>query len=275
MRRRGSLPQHLAFRDGDNGVSLDTIQKTNRRGMLRSRLRTAAVVLLFSALSTPLLLQAEAFAQVADEVRISMTSFGPRRVFLLLFLMLGPIKILMPFVAMTKGADAVLRGRLATRAMVYSIIILLLAGLFGRVMMANFNVSVPVLALAGGLVLFLVALKQTLGSGSALQQFQGEPGLHLAMSPLAFPTIVTPYGIAALIVFATLANGDRSAELMIAVIVLIILAMDWLAMIFAAQILRWFGTALQIFAVVLGIGQVAIGLQVIFQSLILLGFVAG
>jgi len=251
------------------------IQKTNRRGMLRSRLRTAAVVLLFSALSTPLLLQAEAFAQVADEVRISMTSFGPRRVFLLLFLMLGPIKILMPFVAMTKGADAVLRGRLATRAMVYSIIILLLAGLFGRVMMANFNVSVPVLALAGGLVLFLVALKQTLGSGSALQQFQGEPGLHLAMSPLAFPTIVTPYGIAALIVFATLANGDRSAELMIAVIVLIILAMDWLAMIFAAQILRWFGTALQIFAVVLGIGQVAIGLQVIFQSLILLGFVAG
>jgi multiple antibiotic resistance protein len=267
------------LRDGEHGKSLGKLWQPDDKGRRKSRLRTAAVALFLSALSTPLLLQAEAFAQVADEARVSMTSFGPRRVFLLLFLMLGPIKILMPFVAMTKGAGTVLRGRLATRAMIYSVIILLLAGLFGRVMMTNFNVSVPVLALAGGLVLFLVALQtvlqQTLGSGSALPQFQGEPGLHLALSPLAFPTIVTPYGIAALIVFATLASGDRSAELMIAVIVLIILAMDWLAMIFAAQILRWLGTALQILAVVLGIGQVAIGLQVIFQSLRLLGVVAG
>ena len=145
-------------------------------------------------------------------------------------------------------------------------------------MMANFNVSVPVLALAGGLVLFLVALQtvlqQTLGSGAAVRQFEGAPGMHLALNPLAFPTIVTPHGIAALIVFATLANGDRSAELSIAAIVLVILAMDWAAMIFAERILKWLGTALQILAVVLGIAQVAIGLQVIFQSLRLLGLVA-
>jgi multiple antibiotic resistance protein len=95
--------------------------------------------------------------------------------------------------------------------------------------------------------------------------------MHLALSPLAFPTIVTPYGIAALIVFATLANDDRAQELRIVMIVLGILAMNWVAMIFAQQILKWLGTALQIFAVVLGITQVAIGLQVIVQSVRLLG----
>jgi multiple antibiotic resistance protein len=57
--------------------------------------------------------------------------------------------------------------------------------------------------------------------------------------------------------------------------VLIILAMDWAAMIFAEKILQWLGTALQILAVVLGIAQVAIGLQVIVQSLRLLGALPG
>ena len=242
-------------------------------------MRTAAFTLTISVLLTALFLQTVTVAQVMDEPHAPEVTIEPQRMFFLLFLMLGPIKILVPFVAMTKGADQVLRGRLATRAILFSAIALALAGFFGRAMMANYNVSVPVLALAGGVVLFLVALQtvlqQTLGSGVTVPQFQGEPGMHLALNPLAFPTIVTSYGIAALIVFATLAAGDRSAELSIAGIVLIILAMDWVAMIFAEPILRWLGTALQILAVVLGIAQVAIGLQVIFQSLRMLALVFG
>jgi len=200
---------------------------------------------------------------------------GARKIFFILFLMLGPIKILVPFVAMTTNADAAFRSRLATRATILSAAALALASLFGRNIMANFNVSLPVLALAGGLVLFLVALQtvlqQATGAGPAPTRFEGRQGMHLALNPLAFPTIVTPYGIAALIVFLTLADDDRAQELRIVMIVLGILAMNWVAMIFAQQILKWLGTALQIFAVVLGITQVAIGLQVIVQSLRLLG----
>lgn len=69
-----------------------------------------------------------------------------------------------------------------------------------------------------------------------------------------------------MIVFATLA-GDRQTEgLTVAGIVLLILALDWLAMIFAETILRWIGTSLQVLAVVLGVTQAALGLQVILQS---------
>lgn len=236
-----------------------------------------ASVMLVSILVTGSLLSAQAAAQgLADPIT---PEIGARKIFFILFLMLGPIKILVPFVAMTAGAETVFRNRLATRATIFAATTLVLAGVFGRNIMANFNVSLPALALAGGLVLFLVALQtvlqQTLGAGTAPAQFEGKPGMHLALSPLAFPIIVTPYGIAALIVFATLANDNHAQELAIATIVLAILAMDWIAMIFAQHILRWFGTALQIFAVVLGITQVAIGLQVILQSLRLLGLVTG
>ena len=85
---------------------------------------------------------------------------------------------------------------------------------------------------------------------------------------------VTPYGIAAVIVFATLAQDDTTAKLTIASIVLVILLLDWLAMLFAETILEWTGTALQVFTVVLGVTQIALGLQIITHNLSLIGVFA-
>jgi multiple antibiotic resistance protein len=140
----------------------------------------------------------------------------------------------------------------------------------------NFNISVWVLALTG-LVLFLVALQTVLQQGAVPARPRPDdppPGLQLAYSPLAFPTIVTPYGIAAVIVFAALAQDSVEAKLVVAGVVLLILAMDWLAMLFAHSILRWAGTVLQVFAVVLGVTQIALGLQVIIHSLSMIGVFA-
>ena len=227
-------------------------------------MRTVALVLL---LLFPL------GARAAEAVDAEPT-LGARKIFLLLFLMLGPIKILVPFVEMTQGTDAAFRWRLATRALLFSTAALILAGAMGRNILENFGIPVPVLGLTGGLVLFLVAL-QTL-----LQQFSGPerlarparvPEMRMAISPLAFPTIVTPYGIAAIIIFIALAGDDGAMKLTVAGVALAILLMDWLAMLFAHVILRWLGPILQVFAVVLGVTQVALGLQVILRSLSMLG----
>lgn len=45
-------------------------------------------------------------------------------------------------------------------------------------------------------------------------------------------------------------------------------------MLFAETILKFGGTALQVFAVVLGVTQVALGLQVILHSLAMIGVFA-
>lgn len=200
-----------------------------------------------------------------------------KKIFLMLFLMLGPIKILVPFVNMTRGTDAKFRRSLATRAVLFSVAALALAGLLGRNVLENFNISIWVLALTGGLVLFLVALQTVLQQSAGPTRPRPDeppPDLQLAYSPLAFPTIVTPYGIAAVIVFAALAQDDNEAKMVVAGVVLLILAMDWLAMLFAHAILRWAGTVLQVFAVVLGVTQIALGLQVIVHSLSMIGIFA-
>jgi multiple antibiotic resistance protein len=231
----------------------------------------ATTIFLLAVLVPPALAQADAAATVVQPV------VSARKIFTMLFLMLGPIKILMPFVNMTRGSDAAFRRRLATRAVLFSAAALAVAGLLGRGMLDNFNISVPVLALTGGLVLFLVALQTVLQQAAGPARPKPDeppPALHLAFSPLAFPTIVTPYGIAAVIVFAALAQDDYEAKSVVAGVVLLILALDWLAMLFAETILRWVGTTLQVFAVVLGVTQIALGLQVIMHSLSMIGVFA-
>lgn len=214
-----------------------------------------------------------AFAQMPSG--IAGTEIGARKIFLMLFLMLGPIKILVPFVGMTQGSDPAFRRTLARRAILFSAAALALAGLLGRSMLENFEISLPVLALTAGVILFLVALQTVLQQSAGSTSISGRPpDLKLAFTPLAFPTIVTPYGIAAVIVFATLAGNRYDTGLTVGGIVLLILALDWVAMLFAETILKWVGTALQVFAVVLGVTQVALGLQVILHSLAMIGVFA-
>lgn len=247
------------------------IKHSDGRGLAIATAVFATAVVLLTVLVP------SAFAQADAEANAEQWAITPRKVFIMLFLMLGPIKILMPFVNMTRGSDAAFRRRLATRAVLFSTAALAVAGLLGNSMLDNFNIAVPVLALTGGLILFLVALQTVLQQAAWPPRPRPEEppaGLHLAFSPLAFPIIVTPYGIAAVIVFAALAQDDYVVKLVVGGVVLVILALDWLAMLFAETILRWFGPVLQVFAVVLGITQTALGLQVIIHSLSMIGIFA-
>ena len=54
---------------------------------------------------------------------------------------------------------------------------------------------------------------------------------------------------------------------MIGGVILVILVVNWFAMVFAHVILRWLATPLQVPAVVLGVTQIGIGLTVILRSL--------
>ncbi|WP_245331168.1 MarC family protein [Mesorhizobium sophorae] len=245
-----------------------------RAAIIGKLVRTDVLVRLI-VLALVLGLPIHSFAQTPFGADAPAPEIGARKIFFMLFLMLGPIKILVPFVAMTRGSDPHLRRRLATRATLFSAAALAIAGVLGRAMLENLEISLPVLAMTGGVILFLVALQTVLQQSAGPPPDSGRPGdLSLALTPLAFPTIVTPYGIAAVIVFATLATGRYDQEFTVAGIVLLILILDCLAMLFAEAILRWTGTALQIFAVVLGVTQAALGLQIILQTLSLIGVFA-
>jgi small neutral amino acid transporter SnatA (MarC family) len=219
---------------------------------------------------------ASAAEAAASQVQLE---FPVAQIFTFLFLMLGPFKIIGPFSRITKGADARFTRQIAVRATLFSSLALLLAAVLGERLLSNFSIPPPILALSGGIILFLVALQ------SILQQFTSQtspseeiagpglapaPTLNMAMKPLAFPTIVTPYGIAALVVFLAYSQ-DLQARLIIGAVLLAIMLLNLIVMMMTQHIPSFLALLLPILAAVLGVVQVALGLQIINNSLRALG----
>ena len=77
-------------------------------------------------------------------------------------------------------------------------------------MLRSWNISMGALMLTAGVILFLVALRPALAqyelqaTADIAQSSPQQPASAMAFSPLAFPTIVAPYGIAVVIMLVTL-----------------------------------------------------------------------
>lgn len=192
------------------------------------------------------------------------------QIFALLFLMLGPFKILGPFIKITKNADTALTRKIAVRAILFSIAALLLAAFLGENILSRYGIPIPILSLSGGIILFLVALLNIIHQFQptvADEESEKLPPLSVAINPLAFPTIVTPHGIAAVIVFIAL-SPDLNSKLTVVAIVTGIMLLNLMVMFFARRIFNTLSLVLVLLGAVLGVVQVALGAKIIYNSLI-------
>jgi multiple antibiotic resistance protein len=202
--------------------------------------------------------------------------FPVAQIFTFLFLMLGPFKIIGPFAQVTQGADATTTRHIALLATLFASLALLVAAFLGEYFLTSFGIPLPVLALSAGLILLLVALINILqqflphAAPAEPEAMRRTPPLQLALSPLAFPTIVTPYGIATLVVFLALAT-EMQARLTVGAIVVAIMLLNLGVMLLTRHILPVLVVLLPILGAVLGVVQVALGLQIVHSSLRTLG----
>ena len=146
------------------------------------------------------------------------------------------------------------------------------AGLLGETMLESYGVPLDILRLAGGIILFLVALKTVLEQFAPAETppdavaLSSDAVVRVAMRPLAFPGIVTPYGIAALVVFLAFSQSAEG-RLAIGAVVVAIMALNLVFMLAARRLQVVFALALPILGAVLGVVQVALGLQIINNAL--------
>jgi multiple antibiotic resistance protein len=197
-------------------------------------------------------------------------------VFTLLFVTLGPIKVLGPFAQLTRDMDEAKMKALAVRAFAIALIAAIVGGFLGAVLVENWQISLAAVTLAGGVIFFLIGLSLVLEqyqpSRAAPPPLQGEP--MAAALRLAFPTVVTPYGIAAVI--ALIANSPDAARTAIIVATLIaVMVTNLLAMLYVRRIIRGITVlVLQILGAVLGVLQVALAVQIMIRGLRLLRVLA-
>ncbi len=184
----------------------------------------------------------------------------------LLFMMIGPIQAIPLFASATAGMERSAQVRTAFAATAIAAVALAVAVLAGASAMEKAGTARSSLIIAAGLILTITALRNIF-AGAAQSSGAVESARGVALSPIAIPGIVTPVGVAILILFASYfpAAADKVRALST---VAAILALDLGAMLVANWFLRRLGTApLVLLGAVFGVLQAAMGVEMVISGI--------
>lgn len=179
---------------------------------------------------------------------------------------LGPLKIVGPFGRLTRDLAPPALRRLALQSALIGTATVVGGGLLGSLLAANWGISAPIMTVCAGLVFFLVALR------GVLAQYE-RPTTWVDDGPpspfrVAFPIIVTPYGIAAVMVLLSLHRGDSLRMVHTIAALLLVMGINLAAMLWVRTLLRPLpAIALQLLGTVLGVLQVALALRILLVGL--------
>ena len=194
---------------------------------------------------------------------------GLGAVFTLFFVTLGPLKLLGPYAQQTHELDAAALKTISIRVFIIGLISIMIGGNVGSTLAAKWQISVPAILIATGLIFFLVAIRLVMAEYTSVPPVPPRP---LPPEPMAaalrltFPLMVTPYGIAAVIALLTMADNPERT-LAIYIILAVIMVLNLLVMIYIRQIMRGpVLLVLQVVGSVLGVLQVALAVEILIRG---------
>lgn len=207
-----------------------------------------------------------------------MTFMGPDisidlflAVFVSLFVLVDPFGTAAVFTTLTQRDDAAAQRRIAIRASVLAVLILLCFGVFGKILLHYMGISLPAFRIAGGLLLFVTAFRMVLGFHDP-DQLQSARSIYkdnsnLAVFPLAIPLLAGPGCMTAVVMFMTKARGLADYGVIFGAVVAVeVLAL--LILLGSARIGRFIGsTGNGLLARVMGILLCAMAVQFIADGI--------
>lgn len=181
--------------------------------------------------------------------------------------MLGPVKVVGPFAKLTSAMDEQEARRIAARAVGFACTGGAVAAVIGVNTLVSWEIQPAILHATAGAILLLVALKAVMAQYEPPETAEvSTTPRNIALSPLAFPTILTPHGIAILILLIAITRDPMKDAAIIGIFVAV-MALNWLVMRFARPIIRRGALGLEILGAVLGVLQVALALKMMFEAL--------
>lgn len=199
------------------------------------------------------------------------------RVFTFFFLTLGPKNVIKPFVRITQDQARGAQVQAALFAMLIALVSVGVAATIGIRVLHSWSISHGALLIAAGIILFLVALdsiRDQYESDAPSRAASAQPPANPRQTAfrIAFPYIVSPYGVAVVILVLTLRPAEVDPMPVYAMLVGIML-LNLLAMLLAHSIAKsdLIAPLLAILSAVLGVLQAAFGVQAVITGLRLVG----
>jgi multiple antibiotic resistance protein len=189
------------------------------------------------------------------------------RHFMMMWTTVDPVGNLAIFAALTASLGAVDRRRVALRATIYAAVILIVAVVAGQILLDAIGIHLLSLKLAGGLILFIFAIKMLFGD---MDRDSGppEPGRDIAVFPLAVPSIAGPGTIMAVIVLTDNDVYTIPEQVLTSVMLLAVLLITYVFFLLSEKILRVIGRAgASILIRVMGIILAALSVELVMSAL--------
>jgi multiple antibiotic resistance protein len=191
----------------------------------------------------------------------------PAFIFTIFMLTLGPIKTVPAFFTLTQDQAPTEARALALKGTIVATAVSLVIALAMTVVAARWRISADDLRIAGGILLFIAA-RETIGQFSRPAPPPAPSHKHPAVTPLAIPIIVTPWGVTAILFFSELAYGDQGLLTIVIGILLLIMVLNLIGMLLARQIVACVGMiAFQVLGWIFAVLQAGLAVDAVVTSL--------
>jgi multiple antibiotic resistance protein len=195
------------------------------------------------------------------------------RAFVTFFTIIDPVGLAPVVIALTANLNDAQRSTIVTRAVIISAIIIAFFALVGRFLLDRLGISLYAFNMAGGALLFLVAVDMLFGRPSGVRETKTEQEEaatreDISVFPLAIPMIAGPGTIATTILYVDLATPNIFDLLSVAAAIISALFVAWLVMRSSMWIIRHVGrTGILVLSRILGILLAALAIQFILNGI--------
>ena len=191
-------------------------------------------------------------------------------VFLLVFIDMGPLKVLVIYISLTKEFSSELRRKVAQKMVLTATIVAIVLLVAGVLIMKLLHFTTGALSIAGGLILLLLALSMVLGSSEKKEHedpLSEEEVMSMAIYPMAIPLLLNPVGIVTLTVFSAESQGLLQIGALI-IMVLIVAAIDFGVFLISYRLYKNVSTErIMVTEKLLGIFLAALAVQLMVNGL--------
>jgi multiple antibiotic resistance protein len=177
------------------------------------------------------------------------------------------------FASLTRGTPGTHRRAMAVRSSMIAWAILMFFALLGRPMLHALGISLASFRIAGGIMLFMIALdmvfeRRTQRRESRAQSIEGTPEAEdISVFPMAIPMIAGPGSIASAMLWVSRADGTAEVAAVLAAITVVML-LTMLALLAAGPIMKVIGEKLEAMITrILGVILAALAAQFVIDGL--------
>ena len=197
--------------------------------------------------------------------------------FITMFVVIDPPGCAPIYAGLTKGADAGQRRNMAIRATAIAGAILLVFALFGEALLGALHIQLDSFRIAGGLMLFLIALDMVFEKRTQRReeraekvaaQYAATPEVEdVSVFPMAMPMLAGPGAIASIMLLMSESQGTEGTLVVLAAL-LIVLLLTMAALIAAGPLMKLFGDRVEaVITRLLGVLLAALAAQYVIDGL--------